>query len=112
MAEICEPTCFELVESLTKRFDVAATQEQEAEIQFFFSGQENGACYLRLSKTGCTFHRGEALYPKLTIRVRAEVWKAIMRGDITWEKAMMERHFLATGNFTLLARMPRIFRFG
>lgn len=112
MAEAHEPSCFDLVAALTTQFDPVAARGQEGEIQFFFSGEESGACYLRLTKSGCTFHRGEALYPKLTLRVKAEVWKAIMRGDLSWEKAMMERHFLATGNFPLLAQMPRIFRFG
>ncbi|WP_299029057.1 hypothetical protein [uncultured Thermanaerothrix sp.] len=112
MSEHQTPTCFDSVAMLARRFDPDAARGQEGEIQFFFSGTESGACYLRLTKTACTFHPGEALFPKLTLRVDCEVWKAILRGELTWEKAMMERHFLATGNFPLLAQMPRIFKIG
>ncbi|MCS7248626.1 MAG: hypothetical protein NZ840_10330 [Anaerolineales bacterium] len=112
MVEPHEESCLELVAALAERFDPVAARGREAEIQFLFSGEESGACYLRLTRTGCTFHLGEALYPTLTIRVKAETWKAIMRGDLSWERAMMERHFLATGNFPLLAQMPRIFHIG
>jgi alkyl sulfatase BDS1-like metallo-beta-lactamase superfamily hydrolase len=112
MNEVRELTCLELVAAMAQRFDPTAARGQEGEIQFIFSGEESVTCYLRLTKSGCTFHRGEALYPKLTIRVDSGVWKAIMRGDITWERAMMERHFLATGNFPLLAQMPRLFQMG
>lgn len=112
MSENPTPACFDLVAMLAQRFDPAAARGQEGEIQFFFSGAESGACYLRMTKTACTFHLGEALYPKLTLRVDCDVWKAILRGELRWEKAMMERRFLATGSFPLLAQMPRIFKFG
>lgn len=105
-------SCLELVARMAKHFDPQAARGQEAEIQFIFSGEENERCFLRMKKDGCSFHLGESQYPKVTLRVSAQVWRQIWNGEITWEKAMMERLFLATGNFPLVAQMPVIFKIG
>lgn len=103
--------CIQSIQNLANQFDPSALRGDDIEIQFMFNdqGQKKG-CYLHLLKGKCTFHDGEALFPKLTLKIDCSVWKSILDGELSWEKALMERRFVATGNFPLLAQVPKIFK--
>jgi len=102
----------ELLINLSKTFNADAARGVEADIQFEFSGSETGIYNLRIANGKCTFLMGELSFPRLTIRVDANVWRDIQNGKISWNDAMMQRIFLGTGNFLLLARLPQLFKIG
>jgi putative sterol carrier protein len=105
-------SCESFLLELAKTLDPNASRGLEADIQFVFSGTEESTYYLHIADGKCTLQKGESQYPRLTIRVNAETWQEIQSGKIPWTKAMMERKFLATGNFPLLARLPQLFKIG
>ncbi|MCS7010361.1 MAG: SCP2 sterol-binding domain-containing protein [Anaerolineales bacterium] len=98
-----------LLQTLVESFHPAAAAGLVAEIQFLFSGVEKGAYYLKIENGKCTLHTGEIDFARLTIRVDLNVWEEIQTGKIRWSDALMQRKFLATGNFPLLARLPDLF---
>ena len=103
-------SCKELLIELSKTLNAENARGLNADILFVFSGSEKGEYYLHLENGKCTLHTGSLDYARLTIRVDADVWRDIQGGKIPWSEAMMQRKFIATGNFPLLARLPQLFK--
>lgn len=100
----------QLLQDLVQSFDPTAATGLTADIQFIFTGSEKGVYYLRIANGKCSLHAGELDFARLTIRVDIDTWRQIQNGQIGWGEALMQRKFLATGNFPLLARLPELFR--
>jgi putative sterol carrier protein len=98
-----------LLRELSNMLNPDAAQGLNAYIQFFFGGSESDAWYLYIHNGQCTLYKGALNFAHLTIRVDVNVWQEIQNGKISFTEAMMQRKFLATGNFTLLARFPQFF---
>lgn len=103
-----------LVDTLQKMADQydpvkAGKFKDDIAIQFMFSGAETANHYLQIKKSKCTLHPGKNLYPKLTLKIDSEIWLAIWRGELDWTQLLMQRKFVATGDFPLLAKLPQIF---
>ncbi len=107
-----QPSCETLLQQLAQTFNREAAGELQAVIQFIFTGEESASCTLTIGGGKCIVQKGEADFPRLTIRVDAGVWREIMSGQLSWSEAMMQRKFVATGNFPLLARLPQLFKIG
>ncbi len=102
--------CIQSVQRLGRAFDPKAVRGDDIEIQFVFDDEgKKGACYLHILRGSCAFRDGEALFPKVTVKSACDVWLSILAGELSWEKALMERRFIATGNFPLIAQFPKIF---
>lgn len=87
----------------------AGKYKDEIAIQFMFSGSEKANHYLQIKKGKCSLHQGQNLYPKLTLKIDSELWLGIWRGELNWTEQLMQRKFIATGDFPLLAKLPEIF---
>ncbi len=98
-----------LLRELSKTLNPDAAQGLNVYIQFLFSGAESDAWYLYIQNGQCNLYKGALNFAHLTIRVDVNVWQEIQNGKISFTEAMMKRKFLATGNFTLLARFPQLF---
>ena len=105
-------SCKDLLIELSKTLNADAARGVDADIQFQYSGSETGNYYFHVANGKCTFNTGELGFARLTIRVDADVWRDIQNGKTSWNEAMMQRKFLVTGNFPLLARLPQLFKIG
>ncbi|HNK63877.1 MAG TPA: SCP2 sterol-binding domain-containing protein [Anaerolineales bacterium] len=106
------PTCEEILNELAKTFNPDAARGLNVDVQFIFSGAQSGTFSLHLADGKCTVNKGELDYARLTIRVDVNDWLDLQNGKFNWTEAMMQRKFMATGNFPLLAKLPQIFKIG
>lgn len=105
-------TCEEVLNELAKSFNPSAASGLNVDVVFVFSGTQSGTYYLHIANGKCSVHKGELDYARLTIRVDFNDWLDLQNGKINWTDAMMQRKFMATGNFPLLAKLPKIFKIG
>lgn len=106
------PTCEEILQELAQSINPEAARGLNVDIQFVFSGAQSGMYYLHLADGKCSVHKGELGFARLTIRTDVNDWINLQTGKTNWTEAMMQRKFMATGNFPLLARLPQIFKIG
>jgi len=79
-----------MLEGMTLVFDPDTAGDLAATIQFDVHGEEPGCYHLRIAAGDCTFHRGEAEAPTLTITTPSEVWLQISKGELSGQEALMQ----------------------
>ncbi len=90
-------------------FNPEAAGDTQALIQFNFSGQTEGCCYLQIENGRVAAHPGKAAEPSLTIEAPFEVWMDIMTGKADGQQAFMEGKYKVFGDLSLLMRMSELF---
>ena len=90
-------------------FNPERAGETEAAIQFNFSGDVEGPCYLVIKDGRCEPSEGSADSPDLTIDAPFEVWMDIMTGKTDGQQMFMARKYRVTGDLSLLMRMGELF---
>jgi hypothetical protein len=75
---------------------------KQGTLQFNFSGEKPGACFLTMGKEGCTPHMGVADKADCTIEGPFEVWADIIQGKQDGGKALMDGKYKANGDITLM----------
>jgi multimeric flavodoxin WrbA/putative sterol carrier protein len=90
-------------------FNPDAARDLKAVLQFNFSGQVEGSCYLRIDSGKIDAIEGPAEKPDLAIETPFELWMDIMTGKEDGQKAFMEQRYRANGDFSLLLRMKQLF---
>ncbi len=98
------------IEGMTLVFDPDAAGDLDGTIQFDVSGPEPGVYHLRIAGGECTFHRGAAASPSLTISTPSDVWLRISQGALSGQEAMMQGLYNATGDISLLLKMDDLFK--
>jgi putative sterol carrier protein len=78
-------------------------------MQFNFSGEVEGSCYLRIDRGTISAQAGTAENPDLTIDSPFEVWMDIMTGKADGQQAFMEQKYKVKGDLSLLMRMNQFF---
>jgi len=99
-----------LVEFMPLAFNAGAADDMRATVQFHLSGDDGGAGYLQIEPGRCTFHPGKADQPTLVIESPAEVWAAIVRGEMNGTEAFLTGAYRATGDLNVLLRFDAMFR--
>jgi putative sterol carrier protein len=99
-----------LLEGMTLAFDGQAAGDLAATLQFNVTAPDPGTYYLRLAAGQCTFHKGTASQPDLTITTPPDVWLAISRGKLSAQEAALRGLYRANGDLSLLMRMGTLFK--
>lgn len=81
-----------------------------AVIQFEFSGSVQDSCHFKIVQGTIEAVQGKADKPELVIEAPFDVWMDIMTGKADGQKMFMEGQYRATGEFSILIRMNRLFR--
>jgi putative sterol carrier protein len=99
-----------LLEGMTLAFDGQAAGDLAATLQFIITEPDAGNYYLHIAAGQCTFHKGTAPQPDLTITTPPHVWLAISRGKLSAQEAALRGLYRATGDLSLLMRMGTLFK--
>ncbi len=74
------------------------------------TGEENFEGTLQLKGNDCTYIPGQNNIADVTITSSTKIWKDILSGRISMQKAFMTGEVKVRGNFTLLSRFDNLFK--
>ncbi|MBN1662046.1 MAG: NAD(P)H-dependent oxidoreductase [Deltaproteobacteria bacterium] len=83
--------------------------DARAVMQYRFTGQVEGDCYLKINKGKITAAPGSVKKPDLTIESPFEVWMDILTRRADGAQMLMEGRYKAAGNTELLMKMGDFF---
>jgi len=90
-------------------FNPAAAGDIKATLQFEFSGEVQGSCYLVIEDGAIRAMSGTAKDPDLTIKSPFEVWADIITGKANGTQMFMEQKYSADGDIDLLMKFSKLF---
>jgi FMN-dependent NADH-azoreductase/putative sterol carrier protein len=91
-------------------FSAGAAENLRAIIQFNFSQDDEGSCYLKIDDGNLEARLGTAEKPDLTIEAPFELWMDILTGKADGQQMLKERKYRADGDMSLLKRMEEVFK--
>lgn len=83
--------------------------DTEAVLQFSFTGEEEGLCFIEIKNAKVSVFEGQADEPTLTVDAPFEVWMDIMAGKLDGQQAFMDGKYKVSGDLALLTRMNELF---
>ena len=90
-------------------FNPQAAGDLKARIQFNFSGDTAGGCYLDISEGQIQAHPGKTQEPNLTINAPFEVWMDILTDKADGQQLFLDQKYSAEGDLALLMQMAQLF---
>ncbi|MFH1113248.1 MAG: NAD(P)H-dependent oxidoreductase [Pseudomonadota bacterium] len=81
-----------------------------AVIQFNFTGEVEGSCYLSIKNGKVEAKEGASQKPDLIIDSPFEVWMDIVTGKADGQQMFMQQRYKTVGDLSLLLRMKDLFR--
>jgi multimeric flavodoxin WrbA len=91
-------------------FNPEAAGDTKATVQFEFSGEVQGSCYLAIENATIRAISGTAQNPDLTIKSPFDVWADILTGKADGAQMFMEQKYTADGDMDLLMKFGKLFR--
>ncbi|MDR3091501.1 MAG: SCP2 sterol-binding domain-containing protein [Clostridiales bacterium] len=104
-----EKTTKQLTQSLVRHFQPQLSNGLSAVIQFNITGEENFDAHIKILNAECEYAEGEADSPDLTVICGAGVWRGVLTGKMSAQKAFMIGHIKVRGQFVLLTRFDQMF---
>ncbi len=98
-------------QALEKKFLPQNANGLVTEIQIKITGEENFDATIHINGTDCRFHDGASSSADVTIIGTTDVWKDVLSGLVTTQKAFMTGQLKVRGNFVLLPRFDTLFKF-
>lgn len=90
-------------------FNGEKAKDVTAKIQFLFSGDVSGACFLQMDGGCLEVYEGPCDSPDLTIESPFDVWMDILTQKADGEKLFMEQKYRVSGDMGLLMRFAELF---
>jgi multimeric flavodoxin WrbA len=90
-------------------FNPEAAGDTKATLQFEFSGEVQGSCYVVIQNGKIRAMSGTAKSPDLTIKSPFEVWADILTGKADGTQMFMEQKCSADGDMELLVKFGKLF---
>ncbi len=81
------------------------------EIQIKITGEETFDASIHINGTECRFNEGASSSADVTIIATTDVWKDVLSGFVSTQKAFMTGQLKVRGNFVLLPRFDSLFKF-
>ncbi len=97
--------------ALEKKFQPQHSNGLVTEIQIKVSGEETFDASIQINGTECRFHDGASSSADVTIIATTDVWKDVLSGFVSTQKAFMTGQLKVRGNFVLLPRFDQLFKF-
>jgi putative sterol carrier protein len=97
------------VELMKLGFNNDAAKGLAAKIQFNFSGENEGGCFLAINDGAINARQGAASEPDLTVNSPFEVWMDILTGKADGQQMFLEQKYTVEGDLALLMRMEQLF---
>jgi len=90
-------------------FNPQAAENTKATIQFNFTGEVTGQCWLTIDSSSITSAEGSAENPDLTVNTPFEVWMDITTGKADGAQMFMEQKYSVEGDANLLMQIDTLF---
>jgi putative sterol carrier protein len=90
-------------------FNADAAKGLSAKIQFNFSGEKKGACFLAINDGTIDVRQGKVSEPNLSVSSPFEVWMDILTGKADGQQMFLDRKYTAEGDLELLMQMNQLF---
>ena len=90
-------------------FNAGATSGLQAKIQFNFSGNGQGSCFLEIAEGTLHAQQGTVKLPDLTINSPFDVWMDILTGKAEGQQMFLDQKYTVDGDLALLMQMEQLF---
>ena len=90
-------------------FNAGTANGISAKIQFNFSGEKEGGCFLAITGGTIRAESGSTCEPNLVVNSPFEVWMDIITGKTDGQQMFMDQKYTVEGDFNLLMQMEHIF---
>ena len=97
------------IELMKLGFIPGSTNGLKATIQFNFSGENQGSCYLSIDDGSIQGQQGKYTDPDLTINTPFKVWMDILTKKADGQQLFMEQKYTVEGDLELLMKMNQFF---
>ncbi|MCL2357379.1 MAG: SCP2 sterol-binding domain-containing protein [Defluviitaleaceae bacterium] len=102
-----------LTHNLPQKFQAHLSGGLQATLQISIKGSEKFDGFLHIHSTECTYSPGGvAPSPDITIMADSSVWRDVLTGKTTAQKAFMIGGIKVRGDFVLLTKFDMLFNFG
>jgi len=78
-------------------------------IQFNFSGENQGSCFLSIADGSINGRQGSFNQPDLTVNTPFEVWMDILTGKADGQQTFLDQKYTVEGDLSLLMQMDQLF---
>jgi len=102
-------TVQEMVAAMPQAFKPAVAGNLTATYQFEISGPENFTAHIIIANGQATHHDGPAAKADVIVRAPADVWRAVMLGEVDGAQALMRGKYRAEGNMSYLLKLKPMF---
>ncbi|AFM25097.1 NAD(P)H-dependent oxidoreductase [Desulfomonile tiedjei] len=94
---------------MSSGFNPKSAAEISAVLQFNFSGEIQGSCYLAIENGRVEAREGASQKPDLIVETPFETWMDIITGKADGQQMFMQQKYKTIGDITLLLRMKDLF---
>ena len=99
----------EATAALPKKLNTKLSAGIKAIIQVNISGDKAFRGYICLHSNECTYEKGEAPAPDMTIMTDSKTWQDVLEGKNTAQKSFMIGGLKVRGDFVLLSKFDTLF---
>lgn len=97
------------IELMKLGFNATAANGLTAKIQFNFSGDHKGSCFLAIEEGTINAQQGTFNQPDLTINAPFEIWMDIITGKADGQQMFLDQKYTVEGDLALLMQMDQLF---
>jgi len=97
------------VELMKLGFNSGSAGDRKATIQFNFSGENQGSCFLSIAEGSINGRQGKFNQPDLTVNTPFEVWMDVLTGKADGQQMFLEQKYTVEGDLDLLIQMNQLF---
>ena len=97
------------IELMKLGFNTDATNGLNAKIQFNFTGDIQGYCFLEISEGTLKAQQGTANQPNLSVNSPFDMWMDILTGKADGQQTFLDQKYTVEGDLSLLMQMDQLF---
>lgn len=97
------------IEMMKLGFNAGSASGLEAKIQFNFSGENQGSCFLSIADGSINGQHGNSNQPDLTVNAPFEAWMDIITGKADGQQMFLDQKYTVEGDLELLMQLDQLF---